>query len=61
MKTIKDPIRQASLFTPFGLIDPRLMPGYKEEKVSLKKVNQHTKVSWLEFMLKIFKSKFGFL
>jgi hypothetical protein len=32
MTTIKDPIRQASLFTMNGLVDPRLMPGYSETK-----------------------------
>ncbi len=30
MKTSKDVIRQASLFTMGGLIDPRLMPGYEK-------------------------------
>ena len=32
MTTIKDPIRQASLFTMTGLIDPLLMPGYSENR-----------------------------
>ncbi|HCW07418.1 MAG TPA: hypothetical protein DGG95_08660 [Cytophagales bacterium] len=29
MTTIKDTIRQASLFTMNGLPDPRMMPGYE--------------------------------
>ncbi|MGC4020774.1 MAG: hypothetical protein QM734_01925 [Cyclobacteriaceae bacterium] len=32
MTTMNDPIRQASLFTMNGLIDPRLMPGYVAPK-----------------------------
>jgi hypothetical protein len=30
MTSLKDPVRQASLFTPWGLIDPRLMPEHYE-------------------------------
>jgi hypothetical protein len=29
MTTLKDTIRQASLYTMNGLIDPRMMPGYE--------------------------------
>ncbi|MEY4929829.1 MAG: hypothetical protein RI909_553 [Bacteroidota bacterium] len=32
MTTLKDPVRQTSLFTPFGLIDPRIMPEYVKPK-----------------------------
>ena len=28
MTTLKDTIRQASLYTMNGLMDPRMMPGY---------------------------------
>ncbi|HTJ47817.1 MAG TPA: hypothetical protein VL443_00075 [Cyclobacteriaceae bacterium] len=32
MKTREDIIRQASIFTSNGLIDPRVMPGYVSNK-----------------------------
>lgn len=32
MKTREDIIRQASIFTSNGLIDPRVMPGYVSDK-----------------------------
>lgn len=32
MTTLNDPVRQSSLFTPFGLTDPRFMPDYVNTK-----------------------------
>jgi hypothetical protein len=44
MTTLKDPIRQSSLFTPCGLIDPRLMPDHAknllEGKIELRRTIQ---------------------
>ncbi|MEO7992081.1 MAG: hypothetical protein ABI663_21190 [Chryseolinea sp.] len=44
MKTSKDVIRQASLFTMGGLIDPRLMPDYEKSvsKSESKSVHDHS-------------------
>jgi hypothetical protein len=39
MTSIHDPIRQASLFTTGGLVDPRLMPGYAEKLKERSEVN----------------------
>ena len=40
MTSMNDPIRQASLFTTWGLVDPRLMPGYvAKPKEELKQLN----------------------
>jgi hypothetical protein len=61
MTTLKDPIRQASLFTSFGLIDPRLMPGYTETttKPAIRS-SAKQKVSLREVVENLFRKKLGF-
>ncbi len=58
MKTSKDVIRQASLFTMGGLIDPRLMPGY-EKSVSKSKPESVQDFSLLNSLRKSIESITG--
>ena len=44
MTTRKDPIRQASLYTMNGLIDPRLLPGYSKEEIIANDLEPHSTV-----------------
>ena len=62
MTTIKDPIRLASLFTMNGLIDPRLMPEYLENKIE-SRVLKKSKTSALTFrgvLENIWRRKLGY-
>ncbi len=52
MTSIKDPIRQASLFTSWGLIDPRLMPDYVEPREKPKETD--FQMSWWAWMISPF-------
>jgi|GEM_PF-4240787 len=63
MTTINEPIRQASLFTMHGLIDPRWMPRYSENsrETRVLKKSRASSVTLRGILQNIWRRRVGYL